>query len=78
MLALLGRVFETGVQTTNMSIHEVLASDDHAVILHEDTLTKQDRTIVAQYIDVYHVRNGKATEHWHMAADTKANEEFWA
>lgn len=79
VMALMGKVFEeTGVEITTMSIHEVLASDDHVVILHEDTLTRQGRTYVAQYIDVYHMRNGKATEHWHLAVDPKADAEFFA
>ena len=26
--------------------------------------------------DVYHLRSGKVTEHWHLAVDPKANEEF--
>lgn len=79
VMALMGRVFqETGVQMTSLSIHEVLASDDHAVILIEATLTRQGRTFVAQYVDVYHMRNGKATEHWHMAVDPKADAEFLA
>lgn len=79
VMALMGKIFEeTGVQITGMSIHEVLASDDHAVILHEDTLTRQGRTYVAQFIDVYHMRNGKATEHWHLAVDPKADAEFFA
>ena len=78
-LGLMGRVMqETGVEMTGMTIHDVIASDDHTVILHEATLTKGGRTFVAQYVDVYHLRNGKATEHWHMAVDPKANEEFLA
>lgn len=45
VLALMGRIFEeTGVQMTGMSIHDVLASEDHAVILTEATLTKKGRT----------------------------------
>ena len=79
VVALLGRIFqETGVQIASMSIHEVLASDTHAVILTEATLRREGRTFVAQYVDVYHMRNGKATEHWHLAVDAKADAEFFA
>jgi ketosteroid isomerase-like protein len=78
VLALLGKVFqETGVQMGPISIHDILANDDHAVILHESTLTMKGRTITGRYVDVYHVRNGKATEHWHLAVDPKADEEFF-
>jgi ketosteroid isomerase-like protein len=78
-LALMGRVMqEMGVEMTGITIHDVLASDKHTVILHEARLAKGGRTFTAQYVDVYHLRNGKATEHWHLAVDPKANEEFLA
>ncbi len=77
VLALLGSIMqETGVQMSRISIHDILASDDHTVILHEAALTKNGRAYTAQYCDVYHLRNGKLTEHWHLAVDPKADEEF--
>ncbi len=77
VLAFLGQVFqETGMQMS-VSIHDILANDDHAVILHESTLTLKDRTLTAKYADVYHLRNGKITEHWHLAVNPKAEEEFF-
>ncbi len=33
-------------------------------------------TRTAQDADVCHVRDRKATEHWHLAVDPKAEEEF--
>lgn len=76
-LALLGTIVqETGVQMSRIAIHDVLASDDHAVILHETTLTRNGRNYAAQYCDVFHLRNGKLTEHWHLAVDPKADEAF--
>ena len=59
-------------------LHDVLASDDHVVVLHEWTATRNGRTLNGRYADVYHFRNGKATEHWHLAVDPKAEEAFWA
>jgi predicted SnoaL-like aldol condensation-catalyzing enzyme len=77
VLALLGKIFqEAGVQMSHITIHDILANDDHTVILHETTLTRKGRIRTAQYADVYHVRNGKATEHWHLAVHPKAEEEF--
>jgi uncharacterized protein len=60
----------------SVSIHDILANDDHAVILHESTPTMGDRTHTGQYADVYHLRDGKVTEHWHLAVNPKADEEF--
>ncbi len=76
-LAMLGRVFqETGVEFSRVDIHDLLANDDHTVILHSTTLSRNGRAYTAQYCDVYHLRNGKMTEHWHLSVDPKADEEF--
>ena len=59
-----------------MSIHEILASDDHTVVLHDTTMTKAGRRFTGQYADVYHLRDGKLSEHWRLAVDPKAEEDF--
>lgn len=41
-------------------------------------MTQDGRALTAQYVDVYDVRNGKLTEHWHLAVDRKADEDFFA
>ena len=40
------------------------------------TLTRKSRIFTGLYADVYHLRDGKATEHWHLAVGPKAEEEF--
>lgn len=32
------------------------------------------RSLTAKYLDVYHVRDHKPAEHWHLALDSKADE----
>jgi ketosteroid isomerase-like protein len=79
VLAMLGRVLgESGVQITRLDLHGILADDDHTVVLLEVTSTRGARTATLQYADVYHVRDGKVVEHWHLAVDPKANEAFFA
>ena len=78
VLALLGKVFqETGVQFSRVAIHDLLANDEHTVILHDTTLTKNGRHYIGQYADIYHLRGGKLTEHWHLALDPKVDEAFF-
>ena len=77
-LALLDRVVQEVEGIKMAPLHDVLASDDHVVVLHEWTATRNGRTLNGRYADVYHFRNGKATEHWHLAVDPKAEEAFWA
>jgi len=76
VLAFLGQVFQQAGMQMSVAIHDILANDDHAVILHESTLTVGDRTHTGQYADIYHVRDGKITAHWHLAVDPKADAEF--
>jgi ketosteroid isomerase-like protein len=77
VLGLLGKVFEeTGIRMDHISIHDILATDDHTVILHETTMSRGERNLTAKYADVYHLRNGKLSEHWHLPVDPKADAEF--
>ncbi|HEY5186852.1 MAG TPA: nuclear transport factor 2 family protein [Actinomycetes bacterium] len=76
VLAFLGQVFGQAGMQMSVSIHDVLASDDHAVILHESTITVGDRSHTGQYADVYHLREGKIAAHWHLAVDAKADAAF--
>jgi hypothetical protein len=71
----MGQVFQQAGMQMSVAIHDILANDDHAVILHESTLTVGDRTHTGQYADVYHLRGGKITAHWHLAVDPKADAE---
>jgi uncharacterized protein len=76
-LAFLGTVFqESGLEMKSMEIHDILANDDHVVIMHEDGMTMGGRSLTAKYLDVYHVRDHKLVEHWHLAFDPKADEAF--
>ena len=75
VLAFMGQVFQQAGMQMSVSIHDILANDHHAVILHESTLTVGDRSHTGQYADVYHLRDGKITAHWHLAVDPKADAE---
>jgi ketosteroid isomerase-like protein len=76
VLAFLGQVFQQAGMQMSVSVHDILANDDHAVILHESTLTFGNRSHTGQYADVYHLRDGRITTHWHLAVDPRADAEF--
>jgi ketosteroid isomerase-like protein len=77
-LAMLGRVFaETGMELKDLSIQKIFADDSRAVVLLESTMTRGDRSHTGEYVDVYSLRNGKATEHRHLAVDPRAEEKFF-
>ena len=56
----------------------VLADDTHAAVMVEVTATLRGRRRTSRYVDVYRLRDGKATEHWHLPLDPKGEEEFYA
>jgi ketosteroid isomerase-like protein len=76
--ALFGRLMQQLDGPMSMRVHDILVSDEHAVVLHETTFSRSGRTASMKYADVYHVRNGKITEHWHLAVDPHADDEFWS
>ena len=79
VLAFMGRMFtETGVEVHDLTVQKVFADDSHAVVLVEITVALSGRTRTSQYADVYRVRDGKATEHWHLPFDPNAEEKFFA
>jgi ketosteroid isomerase-like protein len=78
VLAFLGRMFETGLEVSDLTVHHVLADDSHAAVLVEATMTVGDRSQTGHYVDVYQLRDGKATEHWHLPLDPKAEEKLFA
>jgi predicted SnoaL-like aldol condensation-catalyzing enzyme len=47
-------------------------------VLLETTVTLNGRRQTSRYVDVYRLRDGKATEHWHLPLDPKAEEKFFA
>jgi uncharacterized protein len=79
VLAFLGRMFtETGIEVTDLTVDHVLADDSHAAVLVEVTMTLGGRSRTSQYVDVYCLRDGKATEHWHLPLDPNAEAKFFA
>jgi uncharacterized protein len=50
-------------------IHDVLASDDHAVVLRTDSVSRNGRTWTGPGVDIMHVEDGKITEYWNIFFD---------
>lgn len=60
-----------GVGSVPPDIHDVLANDDHVVVL----MTRKIAGIDASVAVVYHVREGKITEIWPVEVDQYAVDE---
>jgi ketosteroid isomerase-like protein len=58
-------------------VHDVLASDDHAIALVDATATRAGKTLKYRTAEIYHIRNGKVAERWAFSDDTAAIEKFF-
>ncbi len=56
--------------------HDVLASDDHAVVLNKTRGTRGGKTLEQQQVVVLHIRDGKIAEAWLQFSDQQALDEF--
>ena len=58
-------------------LHDVLASDEHTVVIGTYTATRHGRTHSARFIDVIHpAADGRASEYWRFFDDVAAEDEF--
>lgn len=58
----------------DFAIHDVVANDDHVILLIDATITKGVDTAHGRQVQVMHVRDGKMTEFWAMNEDQAAND----
>lgn len=62
----------------SFDVHDILASDDHIVVLGDARGTRGERTLDYRVAEIYHVREGKISERWAFSDDTAAIEAFFA
>jgi ketosteroid isomerase-like protein len=60
------------------TLHDIVASDDHAIALLEVTATRAGKTLTYRTAEIYHIRDGKVAERWAFSDDTAAITAFFA
>lgn len=78
ILGFFGQLQERSEGSFRLEMHDLLASEDHVVALVTEIGHRGERTLNSPATHVWHVRDGKATEFWAMAADSYATDEFWS
>ncbi len=78
VFAMFARSTELTGGTLRMELHDVLANDEHAVVLFRETASRQGKQLDMLHTAVYHVSNGKVTETWTFPYDQRASDEFWS
>jgi hypothetical protein len=65
--------------TYEADIHDILASEDHTVVLGTSTATRHGRTHTSRFVDVIHPGpDGKAKEFWRFVDDLAAEDQFYS
>jgi ketosteroid isomerase-like protein len=72
-----GKLMEMTDNTFAMSIHDLLASDDHVVVLVSESATRKGNSIDSDEVHVWHLDGGRATEFWGIPKDSQKVDEFW-
>jgi ketosteroid isomerase-like protein len=61
-----------------IAVHDIAATDDHAVSLVQVSIDYQGRHLDFDEAHVWHIRDGVATEMWGVPKDPYAVDEFFA
>jgi len=65
--------------TFSVEVHDILASDDHAVVLATSKGTRNGQTLSSNYCHVFHFNSeGQASECWVVPVDPYEGDEFFA
>lgn len=59
-------------------MHDVVANDDHTIVLVDATATRGGKTLNYRTAEIFHVRDGKIAERWAFSDDTARITEFFA
>jgi ketosteroid isomerase-like protein len=78
VLGFFGTLAERSGGTFRVSLHDVVASDEHAVGLYTSEGEREGRRLHSQQTLVFHVRDGMVAEAWALHYDQHATDEFWA
>ncbi len=62
----------------SVEVHDILASDDHAIALVTATAQMGGRSLTYRTAEIHHIRDGKITARWAFSDDTAAINEFFA
>jgi ketosteroid isomerase-like protein len=65
--------------TFKVDVHDVLANDEHAVVLTTSHAERPGKKALAiKGVASYHIKDGKVVEAWFFDEDLYADDEFWS
>jgi uncharacterized protein len=77
VLAFLGQLAALSGGAFRLDVHDILASDQHVVVLCRELGERDGRRLDTRACHVWHTANGKLTELWDVVDDVHSLDEFW-
>jgi uncharacterized protein len=77
VLGFFGRIGELSAGTLRLELHDVVANDEHAVVLFTARADRTGQRLEDRIAEVFHIRDGKIAEAWIYPADLYRSDEFW-
>ncbi len=65
--------------TLQLEVHDILANDEHSVVLTRVTAGgSSGKSVEVNTCDTVHIRNGQVFEFWSFGSDQYAWDEYWS
>jgi len=78
VLELMGKVMQLTNGSFRPEVHDILASDNHVAALVTVRAERNGTGAEWQSVDLFHLRQGKLSEHWVHEVDQDAVDRFWS
>lgn len=77
VLGFLGRLMEISGGTFRLEIHDLLANDQHGTVLVTARGERDGLTLAEREVNIWHLKDGKATEFWTFIENPDKVDEFF-
>jgi hypothetical protein len=74
----LGRSFQATGGTIRIELHDVIGNDEHVAALTTVRAERAGKLLKDITVQIFHLRDGQATEVWTHPADLYAADDFWS
>ena len=71
------QLFEMTGGTFKVELHDILANDEHVIVLVHATAEREGKRLDDNGVQVFHVKDGKVAEQWLHPGDVYAGDEFF-
>ncbi len=70
IMGMFGKLLEVTGGTLRLEVHDILANDAHGAVLVTAHAERDGQPMAVREVNVWHLRDGKATEFWVFAEDS--------